>query len=367
MTQYLYTIPVLFMMLFCMLFLTVTNEFILATHKKGFFIAFLGEFFITVCEVLSIFSNGSATEFKPIHFLSNYLGFLLTPILIIIFASSIGNFRRFKGAIIGIATYFVLFNCLVITKQLFFIDAQNNYHRGLLFPVYVISYFLSVIYLLYETLRYSRKGFLRHKIFAYLLGFFFLASISIQLFIPGVYMTRISVIMSLCAYYAYNIELANLFDKLTGLLNQGTYLRKIKYVKEEQVVIILDIDNFKLINDNYGHQFGDECLKNISRTIKSVFGNHGQCYRIGGDEFAVILRKHHNVEDLIKRFEIAIADKFKSKLCQLSISLGYSKYESNDSYEAVIQRADSNMYNAKNQKKTLEATALNYNIECGLK
>ena len=97
-------------------------------------------------------------------------------------------------------------------------------------------------------------------------------------------------------------------------------------------------------------------MKNISRTIKSVFGNHGQCYRIGGDEFAVILRKHHNVEDLIKRFEIAIADKFKSKLCQLSISLGYSKYESNDSYEAVIQRADSNMYDAKNQKKTLEAT-----------
>ena len=43
------------MMLLCMIFLTVTNEFILDTHKKGFFIAFLGEFFIIICEVLSIF------------------------------------------------------------------------------------------------------------------------------------------------------------------------------------------------------------------------------------------------------------------------------------------------------------------------
>ena len=361
MTQYLYTTPVLCMMLLCMLFLTVTNELILATHKKGFFIAFLGEFFIIICEVLSIFLNSSAITFKPIHFLSNYLGFLLSPIIIILFATSIGNFRRFKGAIISIIAYFVLLNCLVMTKQLFFIDAQNNYHRGLLFPIYVISYFLAVIYLLYETLRYSRKGFLQHKIFAYLLSFFFLASISIQVFAPKVYMTRITVVMSLCAYYAYNIELANLFDKLTGILNQGTYLRKVKHLKEEQIVIILDIDNFKGINDNFGHQFGDECLSNISRTIKSVFGNYGQCYRIGGDEFAVILRRYHNVEGLIKRFEIAVADKFKNKPCQLSLSLGYSKYENNDSFEAVIQRADSNMYNAKKQKKALETTALKTN------
>ena len=356
MTQYLYIVPILFMMLLCMLFLTVTNEVIKAAHKKGFFIAFTGEFFITVCEVLSIFLNGSAIEFKPIHFLSNYLGFIFTPIIIVVFATSIGNFRRFKGAVIGIGAYFVLINCLVATKQLFFIDAQNNYHRGLCFPVYVISYFLAVIYLLYETLRYSHKGFLQHKVFAYLLSVFFLASILVQVFEPQVYTTRIAVVMSLCAYYAYNIELTNLFDKLTGILSQGTYLRKVKYLKKEQIVIILDIDNFKAINDNYGHQFGDECLRNISRTIKSVFGNYGHCYRIGGDEFAVILRRYQNVEGLIKRFDIAVADKFKNKPCELSISLGYAKYEKDDTCEAVIQRADSNMYDVKKKKK--ESAAL---------
>jgi diguanylate cyclase (GGDEF)-like protein len=148
--------------------------------------------------------------------------------------------------------------------------------------------------------------------------------------------------------------LTNLFDKLTGVLNQGTYLRKIKELKVQQIVIILDVDDFKYINDNYGHQYGDKCLGIISQAIKSIFGNYGQCYRIGGDEFAVILRKYSNVESLITRFEKTIADKFKSLPYQLSVSLGYSKYGKNDSIETVIQRADFNMYNAKKQKKTLK-------------
>ena len=359
MTQYFYTIPVISAILLCMIFLTAANEFILPKHKKGFIVAFTGELFIIICEVLTIVLDGSAIEFKPIHFLANYLGFLLTPILIVFFSASIGNFHRVKGALIGIVTYSVLINCLIITNQLFFIDAQNNYHREFLYPIYIISYLLAIVYLLYESLRYSRKGFLHHKIFAYLLSFCFLASVSIQVFVPQAHITRIAVVMSLCVYYAYNVELANLFDKLTGILNQGTYLRKVKSLKDGQVVIILDIDNFKGINDNHGHQVGDECLTGISRTIKSVFGNYGQCYRIGGDEFAVILRKHNNVESLIKRFEIAVDEKFKNNPCQLSISLGYSKYENNDSFEAVIQRADSNMYDAKRQKKASEATVIN--------
>ena len=361
MSQYLYSIPVLFMMLLCMLFLTITNEVILTTHKKGFSVAFIGEFFIVICEVLTVLLDGSAIAFKPILFLSNYFGFLFTPILLVVFASSIGNFRRLKGAIIGIASYFVLYNCLVVTKQLFFIDAQNTYYRGRLYFIYIISYFISVLYLLYETLRYSRKGFLQHKVFAYILSLFFLASISIQVFVPEVYLTRIAVIMSLCAYYAYNIELANLFDRLTGILNQGTYLRKVKDLKEEQVVIILDIDNFKGINDSYGHQVGNECLRRVSRAIKSAFGKYGQCYRIGGDEFAVILRKNSSVESLTKRFETIVAEKFKNKPCPLSVSLGYSKCEKNDSYEDVIQRADFNMYNVKKQKKEQKSGAFSAN------
>lgn len=359
MTQYLYTIPIIFMTILCMLFLTATNEYILKVHKKAFLVAFLGEFFIIVCELLSIFLNGSSPEFKIIHFLSNYFGFILTPILMVFFATAIGRFHRFKGAAIGIAIYFVICNVLIATKQLFYIDAQNVYHRENMFCLYIVSYFIAVIYLFYETFRFSLKGFLQHKIFTYLLSMCFLVSISIQVFIPDIYMTRIAVVFCLCVYYAYIIELTNLFDKLTGVLNQGTYIRKAKELKEQQTVIILDIDDFKYINDNYGHQYGDTCLVIVSQVIKSIFRYYGQCYRIGGDEFAIIIRRNNNLENLISNFEKVLADKFKNSPHQLTVSLGYSKYEKHDTSEKVIERADFNMYNVKKSKKALKAETLN--------
>lgn len=356
MNQYFYTLSAVFMTVLCMLFLTMKSEYILPSHRKGFFVAFCGTFFVTVCEVACILLDGSVLNLKVVHFLSNYLGFLLSVLLIVFFAASIGRFHRLKAAAIGSTAYFVLYNVLVATKQLFYIDGQNHYHRGNLFFVYLISYLIAVVYLHYETLRFSRKGFKQHKVFAYILSICFLLSSSIQVFNPEVYITRITVVLSLCTYFAYDIELTNLFDKLTGVLNQGTYLRKIKELKEQQVVVILDVDGFKKINDNYGHQYGDNSLALVAHTIKLIFDNYGQAYRIGGDEFVVILRKDSNVESLITRFEKTLADKFKDAPCKITVSVGYAKYEKNDSCEDVVQRADDNMYRAKNQKKELAAT-----------
>lgn len=355
MTQYLYSISILFMTVICMLFLTVTNEYILPAHKKGFIAVFFGTSFITVCEVMSIFLNGSDVKYTVLHFLSNFIGFFLTPSLIMFFAASIGRFHRLKWAIVGMIGYSVLCSALAISKQLFFIDAQNNYHRGNLFFVYIISYFLAVLYLLFETFRYSSKGFFRHKIFAIVLSCFFLVASSIQVVKPEVYTTRIAVTLSLCVFYAYNNELTNLFDKLTGILNQGTYLKKIKELKAQQVVIILDIDDFKGINDKFGHQSGDKCLSTVAKSIKSIFWKYGQCYRIGGDEFAIVIRKNNKVDSLIANFEKTVDSKFKSSPYQVSISIGYSKFENGDTYEDVIRRADLNMYNVKNSRKAMKS------------
>ena len=355
MTQYLFTLPILFMTIFCMLFLTSTNQFILPEHKKGFYIAFSGEFFIIVFEVLTIFLNGSAKGFKPLHFFANYAGFLLSPVLIAFFASSIGFFRHFKKTIIGVGVYFIFFNVLIATNKLFSIDDKNIYHRESYFFVYVIAYLLATVYLLCETLRYSKKGFIYQRIFAILLSVFFLVTCCFQTLKPEVHTTRIAVTLSLCLYYIHNTALTDLFDKLTGILNQSTYLKKIEELKVGQTVVILDVDDFKKFNDDFGHQYGDNCLKIIAKAIKSSFGSYGQCYRIGGDEFAVILKNSSNIESLIAQCEKTIADKTKKFVCHVSVSIGYCKYEQGDSYEKVVKRADSNMYNVKKQRKPLNS------------
>lgn len=352
MIQYFYTIPVLLLTVVCMLFLTVTNEHLLSAHRRAFLVTFFGVFLVTVCEVVSVVANGAAPVLKGIHFLSNYLGFLLTPVLMAFFASGIGRFHRIKGFIVGASVYFVLYNILVMTKQLFFIDGQNGYHRGSLFCLYVIAYFCAVVYLLYETLKYSQKGFLQHKAFVYLLAAGFLVATSVQVLKPDVYLTRITVVLCLCMYFAYNLELTNLFDRLTGVLNQATYLRKVKELKPGQTVVIMDIDDFKYINDHYGHQYGDHCLVKVSEMARTVFANHGECYRIGGDEFAIVLGKCHNVDRLIARFEEGLAARFQKAPYQLTVSLGYSQFKKDDTFETVIQRADFHMYDVKNERKS---------------
>ena len=356
MTQYLFTLPILFMTIVCALFLTATNQYISPAHKKGYFIAFSGEIFVIICEVLTIFLNSSSPELKWLHFLANYAGFLLTPILVAIFAASVGRFHRIKGALVGIGAYFVIFNILVASNKLFYIDAGNVYHRESLFFVYVIAYFLATVYLLYETLRYSKNGFLYHRIFAYLLSIFFLMSNLLQVLIPEIHTTRMSVTLCLCLYFTYNISLADLFDKLTGILGQNTYLKRIADLKLGQTVVIMDIDDFKKINDKFGHQNGDKCLKLIARAIKTSFGNYGQCYRIGGDEFAVIVKSNAKTENLIAQCERIIAEKTEKFVCPVTVSMGFCKYENKeDSYETVFKIADANMYNVKKQRKGIES------------
>ena len=85
-------------------------------------------------------------------------------------------------------------------------------------------------------------------------------------------------------------------DGLTGLLNQNSYLNKTDALSQNGTLIVFDIDDFKKINDNYGHLIGDQCLKEIAASIKKAYSKDGFCYRIGGDEFFVLLKENADAE-----------------------------------------------------------------------
>lgn len=81
-------------------------------------------------------------------------------------------------------------------------------------------------------------------------------------------------------------------DPLTGIMNRGTFDELKQYLKVNPcalALLIIDIDNFKQINDGYGHEVGDEILKKVAKLIKESFRSNDYPARIGGDEFAVIV------------------------------------------------------------------------------
>ena len=144
-------------------------------------------------------------------------------------------------------------------------------------------------------------------------------------------------------------RIVNQVDKTTRLLNRRCFDRKAESVKSNVCVMVFDINKFKIINDTYGHAVGDECLKDVGKIIFSVYGKHGQCYRIGGDELCVILNKYfENPEKLNARLHREAA-KLRPKYGDtFGISVGYAYCDgSKTTFAEAFKKADEMMYENK--------------------
>ena len=155
-------------------------------------------------------------------------------------------------------------------------------------------------------------------------------------------------------------------DALTHVKNKGAFTDYIedlqKHIENGETDIafavgIFDCDNLKQVNDRFGHEKGDIYLKTASRIICTVF-QHSPVFRIGGDEFSVILRNEDyvNREALTRRFEKAVAEINKTSdniWDQVHVSMGIAVYDPADDFSAtdVVRRADTIMYEDKRKRK----------------
>lgn len=156
----------------------------------------------------------------------------------------------------------------------------------------------------------------------------------------------------------YLIDKANR-DNLTQLLNKGAARRFIKQQMERpveggvSVLLILDLDNFKLVNDTRGHMFGDAVLIETATQLKRMFHPNDIISRIGGDEFLIYLDNLPEkalAADRAERLVSAIHDILPEDLsdCPLSCSVGAACFpEDSDSFEELFQCCDRALYQAK--------------------
>ena len=138
-------------------------------------------------------------------------------------------------------------------------------------------------------------------------------------------------------------------DFLTGLWNERKLEEDLKRYTEIQkrsnikfTVALLDIDNFKRINDTYGHEYGNKILKKVANILITSIRKYENVYRIGSgaDEFVIILSHSNNPEKVINRI------KKKLKRIKLSGSIGYDILRKN-----ILTQIDRKMYNEKRKKK----------------
>ena len=142
-------------------------------------------------------------------------------------------------------------------------------------------------------------------------------------------------------------------DQLTGLYNRRSYEHRLDVLRCEKKtagIIMLDVNQMKKINDTLGHKVGDELICGASACIRQVFSQYGTCYRIGGDEFAVILNSLYEPLPVItEEFDKIIYGWRGQTLNLLSVSYGIATPEEYPdlSQDELIQKADKLMYAAK--------------------
>ena len=248
------------------------------------------------------------------------------------------------------------------SHALFFIDQNNVYHRGPWFPVFLM---LAFSYLLYAfILPFVNRRKLGKRYFVPLVLFPLppLFAAVIQAHFYGLSLIWSSVTLSLLIIYIYVQNRKLDTDYLTGLFNRkqlDSYLeRKIHDIEpgHKFSAIMLDIDGFKQINDQYGHVEGDEALEITAKLLQTSLRKRDFLARYGGDEFMVIV----DIEDmrtLINSVE-RINENFanfnltEAKPYKLTISMGYDIYDYYFpmSADQFIQHIDALMYANKKQK-----------------
>ena len=152
-------------------------------------------------------------------------------------------------------------------------------------------------------------------------------------------------------------------DALTGLGNRAAYLERLEECVKERIqrlgIVYLDVNNLKKVNDVEGHEQGDILIQTAAQVIKESFGAFGRAYRIGGDEFCVLIDEnamevYDKAVDIFRK-KIAAVNKSGKYIFKLQIAHGFICCEA-DSMKAVenaIKTADERMYRDKVQLKEI--------------
>ena len=124
-------------------------------------------------------------------------------------------------------------------------------------------------------------------------------------------------------------------------------------MREETLLFFFDVDNFKQINDTYGHAYGDHALEETGAAIDSVFGKEGHCYRIGGDEFCAMVRKtEESAQRYLSYFEAEIKHRRAEDRRLPGVSVGYGSFvPGKGSVADAVKKADAMMYEYKRNRK----------------
>ena len=175
----------------------------------------------------------------------------------------------------------------------------------------------------------------------------------------GFVISFLAILTSYTVKLEKRIEKESITDKLTGISNRNglnEYLGKIGNQKNNYLLAIFDIDNFKKFNDVNGHLCGDYVLKEIARIAKDN-SKYDFVSRWGGEEFVILSKIEGSIDDTISKID-RVRDtiynydfKYDDKILKSTITIGVASYNNDETIDDWIKRADEKLYQGKHNGK----------------
>lgn len=297
-----------------------------------------------------------------------YLIFVLDPIDILFAVSYVdcwmnnGNYKLrtyYKTAFqvfAGLNAIFVTLGILFNTNWFYHFE-NGIYYRGDYFMIRAVFMLIFIILLLAYVVIFRNNLISEYKNMILFLPLFSFIGAILQIFLSNIATTYAGISLG-CVILFFFFQSRDInVDYLTGILNRrGLDIRMEEAVKNSQAsgrdftAIMMDLDNFKTINDNFGHEAGDKAIKLIANVLQFTFGEDAYIGRFGGDEFCVITQNTSNEE--ISKMINQVHDKLKKLTSkygwgtEVDISCGYEiyKHDSHMSMREFVDDIDHLMY-----------------------
>ena len=319
-------------------------------HQRVTRVLFLVIIITSLCEWAGVMLNGQGPQYIQFHWFVKVVELSLTPCIGLICGRSLnrdGTWERIGAVFVGLHALVELSS--VFTKQIFYVDEQNIYHDGPYYGIYIFACLFTIGFFLIRCVqafkRYQHSG----GSLIWTIALYLVLGIAVQEYNSQIKITWLTVGISAIMLYKVYGDVIQQVDGLTELINRWGYENYISHFRGKGAILFLDVDRFKEVNDTYGHAMGDVCLQTIAECLRKVFGPYGKCFRIGGDEFCVVLEERQSeVEALLAQLTEEMRARRAEQPNLPLVSAGYVVFDTAlKNINDAVKEADAEMYTAK--------------------
>lgn len=308
----------------------------------------LNALLLMICDCINLYTV--EMQLEPFRYITTALGYCLRIFEAYLILLMVLHKKRKKAAfllVIPVILTIILEFTTIFTKLSFYYDASGQIHRcSLNFIPHVFCGIYMFLIITYSYNDYKRNG--EGAFIIIYVALVCVLAVLVEIVFRYHFLLDGSITVGLYVNYLYLHVQIYKRDGLTNLLNRRSFDIFAKQNHDKEFIVVsIDMNNLKVINDTYGHLEGDKAILAVVDSIQSFFKKGNTLYRMGGDEFVLICTKLTQ-EQILFNFE-KVSQKLEEQ--KYSIAYGIAVHQAYADIQEVCERADGLMYERKKAQK----------------